>query len=62
MANIGLISYYPSIEMRQDNDEIFIFVKSYEKSILEKFNMKDYNYECTPIDHGVELSKYNSGS
>lgn len=38
---------------------VFLFLrKVMQKFVLEKFNMKDYNSICTPIDWGVMLSKY----
>ena len=45
MTNIGLMYYYFGIEIKQMNDDIFIFQKGYAKEVLKKFNMSN----CKPI-------------
>jgi len=62
MTDIGLMSYYLGIEMKQEEKETFISQEAYAKSILKKFNMKESNAVSTPVDCGIKLSSYDKGS
>ena len=42
-TDIGLMSYYLVIEVKQIEEDIFISQGSYTKEILKKFNMFDFN-------------------
>lgn len=46
MTDIGLMSYYLGIEVKQDEDEIFISQEAYAKKVLEKFKMTN----CKPVN------------
>ncbi|KAK2994441.1 hypothetical protein RJ640_001257 [Escallonia rubra] len=45
MTNIGLMSYYLGIEVKQRDDGIFILQEAYAKEVLKRFNMEN----CNPI-------------
>ena len=55
MTDIGLISYYLGIDVKQEEKEIVISQEAYAKSILKKFNMKESNAVSTPVDCGTKL-------
>ncbi|XP_042465799.1 uncharacterized mitochondrial protein AtMg00810-like [Zingiber officinale] len=50
MTDIGIMSYYFRIEVKQRNDDIFISQEGYAKEILKKFDMKN----CKPVGTPVE--------
>ena len=41
MTNLGLMSYFLSIEVYQQDDKIFISQRKYANNILKKFKMKN---------------------
>ena len=51
------MSYFLGIEVKQQQDEIFISQKKYMKEILEKFKMSNCNPVNTPIATGMKLSR-----
>jgi hypothetical protein len=57
MTDDGLMSYFLGIEVKQENDGIFISQKKYMREILEKFKMDSCNAINTPIATGLKLSK-----
>ncbi|KAK6773345.1 hypothetical protein RDI58_028583 [Solanum bulbocastanum] len=61
MTDIGLMSYYLDLEMKQMEEGIFISQESYTKEILKKFNMFDCNPVNTPMASGTKLSKFEDG-
>ena len=61
MTDIGLMSYYLGIEVKQMGGGIFISQEGYAKEILAKFKMQDCKPVCTPVESGVKLSKYEDG-
>ncbi|XP_070050047.1 uncharacterized mitochondrial protein AtMg00810-like [Nicotiana tomentosiformis] len=61
MTDVGLMSYYLGLEVKQIEDGIFISQESYTKEILKKFNMLDCNPVNTPMESGTKLSKFNEG-
>ena len=63
MMDIGLMSYYLGIEVKQAEGGIFMSSQeAYSKSILKKFNMKKCNPVSTPVDCDIKLSKHDEGS
>jgi hypothetical protein len=44
MTDNGLMSYFLGIELKQENDGIFISQKKNMKEILEKFKMDSCNF------------------
>jgi hypothetical protein len=57
MTDNGLMSYFLGIEVKQENDGIFISQKKYMREILEKFKIDSYNAVNTPIATGLKLSR-----
>ena len=58
MTNIGFMSYYLGIEVKQTKNYIFISQEGYAKKILKKFNINMCNHMNTPIECGIKLSRY----
>ncbi|KAL4018293.1 hypothetical protein IC575_021884 [Cucumis melo] len=61
MTDIGLMSYYLAIEVKQSEEGIFISQERYTREILEKFNMMNSKPVATPIETGTKLSKHEEG-
>ncbi|XP_013614679.1 PREDICTED: uncharacterized mitochondrial protein AtMg00810-like [Brassica oleracea var. oleracea] len=61
MTDIGLMSYYLGIEVKQEENGIFITQEGYAKEVLKKFKMDDPNPVCPPIECGVKLSNEEEG-
>ncbi|KAK2967035.1 hypothetical protein RJ640_003391 [Escallonia rubra] len=61
MTDIGLMSYYLSIEVRQMEDGIFISQEAYAKEILKRYGMVYCKPVKTPVECGVKLSKHGEG-
>ncbi|KAL0356304.1 UNVERIFIED_CONTAM: Copia protein [Sesamum radiatum] len=57
MSDMGLMSYYLGLEVKQRSDGIFISQEAYARETLKKFKMKECNPVTTPIECGVKLSK-----
>ncbi|KAK2983322.1 hypothetical protein RJ640_016060 [Escallonia rubra] len=51
MTDIGLMSYYLGIEVKQIDDGIFISQEAYAKEVLKMFNMEN----CNPISIPIEI-------
>lgn len=61
MTDIGLMSFFLGIEVKQNNEGIFISQEAYAKEILKRFNMNNCKPVSTPIECGVKLSKIGEG-
>ena len=61
MTDNGLMSYFLGIEVKQQQDGIFISQKKYMKEILEKFKMSKCNPVNTLIATGMKLSREEKG-
>ncbi|XP_024037607.1 uncharacterized protein LOC112097218 [Citrus clementina] len=61
MTDIKLMAYYLGIEVKKQEDGIFISQESYAKEILKKFKMNDCNLISTPMECKVKPSKYDEG-
>ena len=61
MTDIGIMSYYLGLEVKQMEEDIFISQESYKKEILRKFNMFDCNPVNTLMESGTILSKIDDG-
>ncbi|KAL0549913.1 hypothetical protein IC582_014408 [Cucumis melo] len=61
MTDIGLMSYYLGIEVKQSEEGIFISQERYTREILEKFNMMSSKSVATPIETRTKLSKHEEG-
>ncbi|KAK2973573.1 hypothetical protein RJ640_030698 [Escallonia rubra] len=58
MTNIGLMSYYLGIEVKQRDDGIFISQEAYAKEVLKRFNMENCNPISIPIEVEKKLSRH----
>lgn len=61
MTDIGLMSYYLGIEVKQTKDGIFISQENYAKDVLKKFKMSDCKPMNTPVECNIKLSKNDEG-
>ncbi|GJY36095.1 retrovirus-related pol polyprotein from transposon TNT 1-94 [Tanacetum coccineum] len=61
MTDIGLMSYYLGIEVKQTDEGIFICQERYAKEILKRFDMDKCNPVGTPIEHKANPSKHDRG-
>jgi hypothetical protein len=61
MTDNGSMSYFLGIEVKKENDGIFISQKKYMREILEKFKMDSSNAVNTPIAIGLKLSREVEG-
>ncbi|XP_038895793.1 secreted RxLR effector protein 161-like [Benincasa hispida] len=61
MTDIGLMSYFLGIKVKQGEDGIFISQEGYAKEVLKKFNMNDANLVGTPMECGVKITKQDGG-
>ncbi|KAM1652550.1 hypothetical protein ACFXTN_004992 [Malus domestica] len=61
MTNIGLMAYYLGIEVKQNEEGIFISQESYTKEILKKFKMDNCKPISTPVECRVKLTKHDKG-
>ncbi|RVW95066.1 Retrovirus-related Pol polyprotein from transposon RE1 [Vitis vinifera] len=57
MTDLGLMSYFLGIEVKQDHDGVFISQKKYAKEILNKFHMDDCKRTSTPMYQKEKFSK-----
>ncbi|RDX69179.1 hypothetical protein CR513_51741, partial [Mucuna pruriens] len=60
MTDIGLMSYYLGLEVKQMNNDIFVSQESYAKKVLEKFKMFDCNPVNTPMEGSLKLSRFDN--
>ncbi|KAM1087183.1 hypothetical protein ACFX2B_012591 [Malus domestica] len=62
ITDIGLMVYYLSIEVKQNEEGIFISQESYTKEILKKFKMDNCKPISMPVEcGGVKLTKHDEG-
>ncbi|KAE8657590.1 hypothetical protein F3Y22_tig00116989pilonHSYRG00496 [Hibiscus syriacus] len=61
MIDMGLMAYYLGIEVKQQNDGIFISQESYAKEILKKFKMENCKPISTPAEYGIKMTKHEEG-
>lgn len=57
MTDLGLMSYFLGLEIKQSDDEVFIFQRKYAKEILKKFQMKEYKAISTPMNQREKFTK-----
>ncbi|MBV8801912.1 MAG: hypothetical protein JO131_02910, partial [Gammaproteobacteria bacterium] len=62
MTDLGLMSYFLGIEVKQLEEGIFITQEGYAKEILKKFKMEDCNPVATPVECGTKLTKIGEGT
>ncbi|KAK6160456.1 hypothetical protein DH2020_003837 [Rehmannia glutinosa] len=61
MTNIGLMSYYLGIEVKQQDDGIFVSQEGYTKEILKKFEMENSKSVNTPVECGMKMYFHEDG-
>jgi len=54
---MGLLHFFLGIEVKQQEDGIFISQKKYANDILKRFKMKSATPLCTLMEVGMKLSK-----
>ena len=62
MIDIGLMSYYIVIEVKQEDKGILITQEGYAKYVLKKFKMDDSNPVDTTMECRIKLSKHEEGN
>ena len=55
MTDIGEMSYFLGVEVKQNQEGIFMSQKKYAEQILSKFRMKDCKTISTPTEAGMKL-------
>jgi hypothetical protein len=61
MTDLGLMSYFLGMEVKQSNDGIFICQTKYAKQILKKFHMESCKSTSTPMNLKEKFNK-NDGT
>ena len=57
MTDLGLMTYFLGMEIKQGCNEIFICQKKYVREILKKFHMENCKATSTPMNPKEKLSK-----
>ncbi|KAI6694933.1 hypothetical protein NL676_022643 [Syzygium grande] len=57
MTDLGEMSYFLGMEVRQTQNEVFICQKKYLKEILKRFNMEECKSVSTPMRQKEKLQK-----
>jgi len=60
MTDLGLMSYYLGIEVKQSEEGIFLSQKNYAEAILKEFKMDRINLVATPVEYGIRYSKFDN--
>ncbi|XP_074377067.1 secreted RxLR effector protein 161-like [Apium graveolens] len=55
MTDIGQMSYFLGIEVKKNEDGIFMSQKKYEEKILKKFRMEECKPKSTPAEPNIKL-------
>lgn len=61
MSDLCMMHYFLGIEVLQSSTGILISQKKYEREILDRFQMKDFNPVNTPSEFGLKLDKDDGG-
>ncbi|KZV55553.1 hypothetical protein F511_23512 [Dorcoceras hygrometricum] len=59
MSDMGLMSYYLGIQVRQTEENIFVSQEGYAKEVLKKFNMLNCKPVNTPMQFGTNYKHYS---
>ncbi|KAF2302123.1 hypothetical protein GH714_032861 [Hevea brasiliensis] len=62
MSDLGLLTYFLSMDIEQFNSEIFVSQRKYAVDVLKRFNLDQCKAVATPLDPNVKLSKENGDS
>ncbi|XP_058763552.1 uncharacterized protein LOC131636999 [Vicia villosa] len=61
MTDLGRMSFFLGLEVRQEETGIFVSQEKYAKDILKRFKMEGCNPISTPMEPGANLSKFDGG-
>ncbi|KAJ8754920.1 hypothetical protein K2173_015432 [Erythroxylum novogranatense] len=61
MSDLGFLSYYLGIEVRQSNESITLCQAGYARKILEKLGMGECNPCSIPMEPRTKMSKHGNG-
>ncbi|KAJ8748469.1 hypothetical protein K2173_003365 [Erythroxylum novogranatense] len=61
MSDLGFLSYYLGIEVRQSNESITLCQAGYARKILEKLRMGECNPCSIPMKPRTKMSKHGNG-
>jgi hypothetical protein len=61
MSDLGKLTYYLGIEVRQEHDRITLCQAAYAKRLLERAGLTDCNPCATPMEARLKLSKEGEG-
>jgi hypothetical protein len=61
MSDLGKLTYYLGIEVRQERDRITLCQTAYAKWLLERAGLSDCNPCATPMEARLKLSKEGEG-
>ena len=59
MTDIGLITYYLGIKIKQAEYKIFVNQEKFAKKILKKFKMENCAKVNTLVEYRIKISKNN---
>ena len=57
MTDLGLMTFFLGMEIKQAEHEVFIYQKKYAKDILKKFKLEECNAASTPMNQKEKLCK-----
>lgn len=57
MTDLGLMTYFLGMEVKQNQHEVFICQKKYTREILKKFQMDECKAMSTPMNPKEKLCK-----
>ena len=55
MKDLGLMHYFPGLEVWQSSEGIFLNQRKYKIEILKRFNMLECKSMATPMDSNLKL-------
>ena len=62
MIDLGLMTYFLGMEVKQSKNEVFICQKKYASEILKKFQMEECKATNTPMNQKEKLCKDNGAN
>ena len=62
MSDLGALSYYLGIEVRQGKQSISLGQRAYAEKLLERGGMAEFKPCATPMDEQLKLSKHSTAA
>jgi hypothetical protein len=59
MIDLGLMSYFLGLEIKQGEEDIFVTQEVYAKEILKRFKIEVCKSVSTLVNYGVKLSRHD---